>query len=73
MASSAYHRKQAQVLAGLMLSTDNDKIVERMKLQATRHLAAAELLDLVGALGRDLPTLDLVSGEGSGHLGASSR
>jgi hypothetical protein len=56
-----------------MLSTDNDKIVERMKLQAMRHLAAAELLDLVGALGTDLPTLDLVSGEGSGHLGASSR
>jgi hypothetical protein len=72
MASSAYHRKQAQVLAGLMLSTDNDKFAERMKLQAMRHLAAAELLDLVGALGTDIPNLDRVSGEGSVQLGASS-
>lgn len=66
------YRKQAQVLAGLTLSTSDNKKAERMKLRAMEHLAAAELLDLVGALGADVPLAPrLLSEPAIGRLGTS--
>jgi hypothetical protein len=42
MPSSKYHRDQAQILAGLALSTNNRKMAERFTLAAIEHLERAE-------------------------------
>jgi hypothetical protein len=46
MPSPKYHREQAQVLAGMVLSTDNPKEVERLTRAVSRHLARAQALDV---------------------------
>ena len=45
MPSSKYHRDQAQILAGLALSTNNRKMAERFTLAAIEHLERAEATD----------------------------
>jgi hypothetical protein len=52
MLSSRYHREQAQVLAGMALSTDNPKVAERLTRAASKHLARAQAMDVAdnGAL-----------------------
>ena len=45
MPSSKYHRDQAQVLAGLALSTNSLIEAERFTLAAMEHLERAEAMD----------------------------
>jgi|GraSoiStandDraft_5_1057265.scaffolds.fasta_scaffold706286_1 hypothetical protein len=45
MPSSKYHRDQAQLLAGLALSTNSQKEALRFTLAAMEHLEKAEALD----------------------------
>jgi hypothetical protein len=45
MPSSRYHREQAQVLAGLALSTNDTIEADRFKLAAMEHLQQAETLE----------------------------
>jgi hypothetical protein len=42
MPSSKYHRKQAEILAGLALSTDNATKAEQFKLAALEQLDRAQ-------------------------------
>ena len=42
MPSSKYHRKQAEILAGLALSTDDATKAERFKLAAMEQLDRAQ-------------------------------
>jgi hypothetical protein len=44
MTSPKYHREQAQVLAGLALSTNDPTEADRFKLAAMEHLQRAESL-----------------------------
>jgi hypothetical protein len=45
MTSPKYHREQAQVLAGLALSTNDATEADRFKLAAMEHLQRAESLE----------------------------
>jgi hypothetical protein len=45
MPSSKYHRDQAQLLAGLALSTDSLTEAERFTLAAMEHLERAEAME----------------------------
>jgi hypothetical protein len=45
MSSPKYHREQAQVLAGMVLATDNPKEAERLTRVASKHLARAQAMD----------------------------
>ena len=45
MSSAKYHYEQAQVLAGMALSTDNPKEVERLTRAVSKHLARAQAMD----------------------------
>jgi hypothetical protein len=49
MASSDYHRKQAEVLAGMALSAGDKGIAERFKLRAMEHLAQAQRLEALSS------------------------
>jgi hypothetical protein len=46
--SSKYHREQAQVLAGLALSTHDSKEVERFTQAAMKHLERAQATEAAG-------------------------
>ena len=46
MSSPRYHRQQAQVLAGMALSTDNPKEAERLTRAVSKHLARAQAMDV---------------------------
>ncbi len=48
MSSPKYHREQAQVLAGMALSTDNPTETERLTRAARKHLAQAQAMDVPG-------------------------
>jgi hypothetical protein len=48
MSSAKYHYEQAQVLAGMALSTDNPKEVERLTRAVSKHLARAQAMDVAG-------------------------
>jgi hypothetical protein len=50
MPSPKYHRDQAQVLAGLALSTNSQIEAERFTLAAMVHLEQAEAMDGVSAV-----------------------
>jgi hypothetical protein len=45
MPSSKYHRKQAELLAGLALSTDNATKAEQFKLAAMEQLDRAQTVE----------------------------
>ena len=45
MPSSKYHRDQAQILAGLALSTNDAKEADRFTLAAMAHLDRAQALE----------------------------
>jgi hypothetical protein len=45
MPNPKYHREQAQVLAGMALSTDNPKEVEHLTRALSKHLARAQAMD----------------------------
>ena len=45
MSSSKYHREQAQLLAGLALSTNDATEVDRFTLAAVKHLKRAQALE----------------------------
>jgi hypothetical protein len=45
MTSPKYHREQAQVLAGLALSTNDEAEADRFKLAVMEHLQRAESLE----------------------------
>jgi hypothetical protein len=45
MPSSKYHRKQAEILAGLALSTDDATKAEQFKLAAMEQLDRAQTVD----------------------------
>jgi len=45
MPSSRYHRKQAEILAGLALSTDDATKAEQFKLAAMEQLDRAQTVD----------------------------
>jgi hypothetical protein len=47
MTSPKYHHEQAQVLAGMALSTDNPKEAERLTRVLSKHLARAQAADVV--------------------------
>jgi hypothetical protein len=46
MPSPQYHHQQAQILAGMALSTDNPKEAERLTRAASKHLARAQAMDV---------------------------
>jgi hypothetical protein len=48
MPSSKYHREQAQVLAGLALSTNDPKEVVRFTQAAMEHLERAQAIEAAG-------------------------
>jgi hypothetical protein len=45
MSSSKYHRKQAEILAGLALSTDDATKADRFKLAAMEQLERAQTIE----------------------------
>jgi hypothetical protein len=45
MSSSKYHRKQAEILAGLALSTDDATKADRFKLAAMEQLERAQTVE----------------------------
>jgi hypothetical protein len=45
MSSSKYHLEQAQILAGLALSTHNATAADRFNLAAMEHLERAQAMD----------------------------
>ena len=45
MPSSKYHKDQANLLAGLALSTDDPEKARQFNLAAMEHLGQAQLLD----------------------------
>jgi hypothetical protein len=49
MPSSKYHRKQAEILAGLALSTDDATKAEQFKLAAMEQLDRAQTLEDIAA------------------------
>jgi hypothetical protein len=53
MPSSKYHRQQADVLAGLALSTNDATEADRFNLAAMEHLERAQSVD-----GEDIGTSD---------------
>ena len=46
MPNPKYHREQAQVLAGMVLSTDNPIEIERLTRAVSKHLARAQAVDV---------------------------
>jgi hypothetical protein len=50
MPSAKYHRDQAQILAGLALSTNSLTEAKRFTLAAMEHLERAEAMDGAGTL-----------------------
>jgi hypothetical protein len=48
MPSAKYHREQAQVLAGLALSTNDPKEMDRFTQAAMEHLELAQTMEAIG-------------------------
>jgi hypothetical protein len=55
MASSQYHRKQAEILAGLALTAPDETKATRLTLLALEHHALAEKLEASQLLSRPPP------------------
>jgi hypothetical protein len=52
LASSEYHRKQAEILAGLALSAHDDTKAAQLSLMAMEHKALADKLEASQSLAR---------------------
>jgi hypothetical protein len=64
MPSSKYHRKQAEILAGLALSTDDSTKAEQFKLAAMEQLDRAQTVEVADPGRSDVPDLDDTVGSG---------
>jgi hypothetical protein len=64
MPSSKYHRKQAEILAGLALSTDDETKAEQFKLAALEQLDRAQTVEGAEASPSDAPDPDNTIGSG---------
>jgi hypothetical protein len=53
MPSSKYHREQAQILAGLALTTDDITKADQYKLAAMQHLEKAQTPETGGIAGSE--------------------
>jgi hypothetical protein len=58
MPSPKYHRKQAEILAGLALSTDDAKKAEQFKLAAMEQLDRAQTVEIADPGPSDAPDPD---------------
>jgi hypothetical protein len=65
MPRSKYHRKQAELLAGLALSTDDATKAERFKLAALEQLDWAQTVEDTEASASDATDPDDMIGSGS--------
>jgi hypothetical protein len=64
MPSSKYHRKQAEILAGLALSTGDDTKAEQFKLAALEQLDRAQTVEGTEAGPSDASNPDNTIGSG---------
>ena len=64
MPSSKYHRTQAELLAGLALSTDDATKAEQFKLAAMQQLDRAQTVDDTEASPSDATDPDDMTGSG---------